>query len=54
MTDFTLNNCLFISAKPTKNVDPNKYIYSGYNMASDSCSKFSITEGSMGKNVLFL
>ena len=24
-TDFTLDNCLFISVKLTKNVDPDKY-----------------------------
>ena len=50
-TDFTLGNCLFGSVKYTKNTDPDKYKYSGYAIGFDSRSKFSLTDGSMGKNV---
>ena len=50
--DFTLNNCLFGSVKLTKNVDLDKYIYSGYNIGFDSRSEFSFTGGSMGRNVI--
>ena len=53
-TDFTLNNCLFGSAKLTKNADPDKYKYSGYGIRFDSHSEFSFTDGSMRKNGIFL
>ena len=39
---FTLKECLFGSVKITKNVDPNKYSYSGCGIGFDSCSLFSI------------
>ena len=51
-TDFTLSNCLFGSVKLTKNVDLDKYKYSGYGIGLDSCSEFSLPEGTMGKNVI--
>ena len=41
-TDFTLNNYLFGSVKLTKNVDPDKYKYSGYGTGFDSRSLFSL------------
>ena len=50
--DFTLNNCLFGSVMLTKNVDLDKYIYSGYDIGFDSRSEFSFTDGSMGRNVI--
>ena len=34
-TDFTLDNCLFGSAKLTENADPDKYIYTGYGIGFD-------------------
>ena len=34
-TGFTLNDSLFGSVKLTKNADPNKYKYSGYNIGFD-------------------
>ena len=43
--NFTLKNCLFGSLKLTKNSDPAT--------GSFSCSEFSFTDGSMGKNVMF-
>ena len=36
-TDLTLNNCIFGSVKLTKNADPNKYKYSGYDIGFHSC-----------------
>ena len=51
-TYFTLKNCLFGSVKLTKNVDPDKYKYSGYSIGFDSRSEFLFTDGSMGKNVI--
>ena len=48
-TDFTLNNCLFGSAKRTKNADWNKYKYTGYGIAFDCRSEVSFTDRRMGK-----
>ena len=50
--DFTLKNCFFGSVKLTKNANPERYWYSGYSIGFDSCSGFSSTAGSMGKNVM--
>ena len=33
--DFTLENCLLGTFKLTKNADPDKYFYSGYDAGSD-------------------
>ena len=51
-TDFTLNNCLFGSAKLTKNADQNKYKYTGYGIGFDCRSEFSFTDGRKGKKVI--
>ena len=40
------------SEKLTKNADPHKYKYCGYGIGFDSRSEFSITYGSIGKNVI--
>ena len=48
-TDFTLGNCLFRSARLTKNVDLDKYKYSCHRIGFISCSEFSLPDGSMGK-----
>ena len=48
----TLNNCLFVSVKLTKNAYPDKYKYSSYDIGFDSRSEYSFTDGSMGKNVV--
>ena len=50
--DFTLNNCLFGSVKLTKNADPDKHKYSGYDTWFDSHSEFLFTAGSMGRNII--
>ena len=50
-TDFILGNCLFGSIKVTTNADQDKYKYSGCGKGFDSCSKCSLTDGSMEKNV---
>ena len=52
-TDFTLSNCLFGSVKLTKNADPDKYKYNGYDIGLDSRSEFLFTDWSIGRNVLF-
>ena len=51
-TDFALGGCLFGAVKLTKNVDTDKYKYSGYGIEFDSCSEFSLPGGSMGKNFI--
>ena len=51
-TDFTLGNCLIGAMKFTKNVDLDKYGYSGYCMGFDSRSQLSWSDGSWGKNVI--
>ena len=38
--EFTLKDCLFGNVKITKNVNPDKYSYSGYGMGFDSRSFF--------------
>ena len=51
-TDFTLKDCLFGAVKLTKNTDPDKFKCSGYGIGLDSRSEFSLSDGSMGKNVV--
>ena len=53
-TDFTLGNCLFGSAKLTKNTDLGKYKYNCRGIGFDSRSEFLLPDGSMGKNVIIL
>ena len=36
----------------TKNANPDKYMYSGYVIGFDSCWKFSLTDGSVDRNVI--
>ena len=50
--DFTSKNCLFGGAKLAKNADPDKYVYTDYNIGLDSCSKFSLPDCSVGKNAI--
>ena len=47
----TLENCLFGSAKLTKNADIDKYGYSGYSIGFDRETSFSIGN-EIGKNVI--
>ena len=42
------------AVKPTKITDPDKHKYSGYGMGFDSRSEFLLSDGSMGKMLLFL
>ena len=43
---------MFGAAKLTKNADPNKYKYSGYDIGFDSRSEFLLPDSSMDKNVI--
>ena len=52
-SDFSLKDHLFGGVKLGKNVDPDKYIYSGYDIGSNLCSEFSLPDGSVGKNIIF-
>lgn len=53
--DFALGNCLFGAAKLTKNVDPNKYSYSGYGNGFDVHRNVSLSNGDkFGKNTIIL
>ena len=47
-----MKNCLFGAVTLTKNVDIEKYKYSGYGIGFDRRSCFSFTGGSFGQNVL--
>ena len=38
--------------KLTKNVDPDKYGYSGYSIVFDACSQFSLARDEWGKNIV--
>ena len=51
-SEFTLRDCLIVGVKLAKNADPDKYIYSGYGTGFDPRSKFSLTESSVGSNVI--
>ena len=51
-THFTLNNCLFVSVKLTKNADLDRCKYSSYVIGFDSRSEFLFTDGRFGKNVI--
>ena len=49
---FTLKDWLFGTVKLTKNADTDKYKYSGYGTAFNSCSEFLLSDGRMQKNVI--
>ena len=53
-TDLILINCLFGSAKLTKNADIDKYMYTSYSIGFDSRSDFLFTDGSYGEMSFFL
>ena len=48
----TLKNCLFGAVTLTKNVDIDKYGYSGYGIGFDGRSSFSFVGGGFGENEL--
>ena len=50
--DPTIKNCLFGTVTLTKNVDIERYKYSGYGIGFDRRSSFSFTGGGFGQNVL--
>ena len=50
----TLSNCLFGFVKLTKNLDPHKHKYSGYDIGYDSRSEFSLTESSISENIIIV
>ena len=52
---FTRCDCLFGAVKLTKNVDPVKYGYSGYDNEFDTCSQCSYSNDTeWGKNFVIL
>ena len=50
--NFLLNNSLFGSAELNKKVDRDKYQYRSCEIAFDSCSEFSLTNGNLGKHII--
>ena len=50
--DSTLKKCLFGAVSLTKNVDIDKYGYSGYGIGSDRKSSFSFPSDGFGQNVI--
>ena len=50
--DPTLRNCLFGAVTLTKNVDIDKYRYSGYGIRFDRRGRFSFPGGGFGQNVV--
>ena len=52
--DFAWGNCLFGSVKLTKNVDLDKYKYTGYCIGFYCCLEFLFTDRSYGKMLLLL
>ena len=53
-SDPTLKNCLFGAVTLTKNVDVDKYGFSGYGIGFDTRSSFSFPGGGFGQNLLVL
>ena len=52
---FKIGNCLFGAVKLTKNDDVGKCGYSSCGIGFDTCSSFSLSNGSgFGKNVIIL
>ena len=47
-----LRNSLFGGVKLNKNLDPDKYFYSGYGISFDIHGTFSLSSGRIGKNVI--
>ena len=52
ISDPTLESCLFGAVTLTKNVNIDKYGYSGYGIGFDRRSSFSFPGGGFGQNVL--
>ena len=50
--DPSLKNCLFGAVTLTKNIDIDKYGYSGYGIGLDRRSSFSFPSGGFGQNVI--
>ena len=50
--DLTLKDCLFGAVTLTKNMDVDKYKYSGYGIGFDRRSSFSFPSGRFHQNVL--
>ena len=50
--DFTLENCFFGSVVLTKDIDIDKYKYSGYGVGFDLRETFLFTAGSFAQNVI--
>ena len=53
-SEITLKYCLFGAVKLAKNADPDKYVYCSYGIRFDSCSEFSLPDGSVRKNVIIV
>ena len=49
----TLENCLFGTAKLTKNGDIDKYGYSGYGIGFDRYGHFLLPDTGLGRNIIF-
>ena len=54
ISDLTLENCLFGAVTLTKNVNIDRYGYSGYGIGFDRKGIFSFSGGGYGQNVLIL
>ena len=53
-SDPTLENCLFGAVTLTKNVNIDRYGYSGYGIGFDRKGSFSFSAGGYGQNVLIV
>ena len=53
-SSITLQNCLFGAVKVTKNLDIDKYKYSGYGIGFDSKGSFTHPSEEDGRNVIIL
>ena len=51
-SDLTLESCLFGEATLTKNVNIDRYGYSGYGIGFDRKGSFSFSGGAYGQNIL--
>ena len=51
-SDFTLKDCLFGGVELAKTANPEIFVYSGYLIGFDLGSESSLTDDSVGKNVI--
>ena len=50
--DFTLKDCSLGGVRLAKKADRDKYVYSVYSIGFNSLTEYSLSDGSVGKNII--